>query len=157
MGYVVTRSTETTQNAEQPSDETSSTHSWQSAGLAAVRYGIGGMMMLAGVVMLVVVGGDLGAYGFASAVGAGLSVMLLNLLYRIGGSGDHDREREDEARRHFDVHGVWPDDEAARERDAGRLWTVSRRVGTAEQEERERWVARDGEAPATLSLTKEGR
>jgi hypothetical protein len=113
MAYVITRSKGTMQNAQQPSDETSWTHSWRSAGLAAVRYGIGGMMMLGGVVLLVVVGGDLGAYGFASAVGAGLSVMLLNLLYRIGVSGDYDREREEEARKHFDAHGVWPDDEAA--------------------------------------------
>ena len=50
------------------------------------------MMILAGLVVLVVVVEDLGAYGFASAVGAGLSVMLLNLLYRIGVAGDHDRE-----------------------------------------------------------------
>jgi hypothetical protein len=46
------------------------------------------MMILAGLVMLVVGGGDLGAYGFASAVAAGLSVMLLNLLYRIGVTRD---------------------------------------------------------------------
>jgi hypothetical protein len=87
------------------------------------------MMILAGVVMFVVVGGELGAYGFASAAGAGLSVLLLNLLYRLGVSGDQDREREEEARRHFDAHGVWPDDEPAR----------------------------DGEAPATMSLAEEGR
>lgn len=75
----------------------------------AVRYGIGGAIVLAGVVVLALVPGELGAYGFASAIGAGLSVLLLNLLFRISVSGDRDREREEEARRYFDQHGVWLD------------------------------------------------
>jgi hypothetical protein len=76
MAYVITRSKGTMRNAQPTSDGTSSTHFWQSAGFAAVCYGIGGMMILAGLVMLVV-DGHLGAYGFAVAVGAGLWVMLI--------------------------------------------------------------------------------
>ena len=88
----------------------------RSAGLFAIRYGIGGAMVLGGIVLLIAVGGDLGAYGFASAVGAGLSVLLLNLLFRMSVSGDRERDREEQARRYFDEHGVWPDDKEAQAR-----------------------------------------
>lgn len=94
-----------------PADHnTSSSISWRSTGLFAVRYGIGAVMVLAGVVVLAVVPGEMGAYGFASSIGAGLSVVLVNLLYRLSVSGDREREREEEARRYLDEHGVWPDD-----------------------------------------------
>jgi hypothetical protein len=43
-------------------------------------------------------------------VAAGSSLWLMNLLMRIGISGDRDRDREDEARAYFDRHGVWPED-----------------------------------------------
>jgi hypothetical protein len=43
-------------------------------------------------------------------VGAGLSVWLLNFLYRVSVSGDAERDREDRAREYFDRHGRWPDD-----------------------------------------------
>ena len=46
----------------------------------------------------------------AMIVGAGLSVWLLNLLYRVGVSGDRERHREDEARDYYDRHGHWPDE-----------------------------------------------
>ncbi|MFL5859903.1 MAG: hypothetical protein ACJ780_03865 [Solirubrobacteraceae bacterium] len=99
------------QDNRQPSRIGTARGRWRAVGLFAVRYGIGGTVVLAGVVVLVVVGGDLGMYGCASALGAGLSVMLLNVLYRIGVTGDRDREREEDARRYFDQHGLWPDDE----------------------------------------------
>lgn len=54
-----------------------------SVALFAIRYGIGGVMILAGIVVLFAVRGDLGAYGFASAVGTGLSVLLLSFLFRM--------------------------------------------------------------------------
>ena len=114
---------------------------WRDAGLFAVRYGLGGALILAGVIVFIAVGGDLGAYGLASAVGAGLSVMLLNLLYRMSVSGDRDREREEEARRHFDEHGVWPEDEEGPSRASVRRWTLPAGSVTAEQEERERTLA----------------
>lgn len=114
---------------------------WRDAGLFAVRYGLGGALILAGVIVFIAVGGDLGAYGLASAVGAGLSVMLLNLLYRMGVSGDREREREEEARRHFDAHGVWPEDEEPPKRPSGRRWRLPAGAVTLEQEERERTPA----------------
>jgi hypothetical protein len=46
----------------------------------------------------------------AMIIGAGLSVWLLNLLYRVGVTGDRERHAEDEARAYFDRHGHWPDE-----------------------------------------------
>jgi len=44
-------------------------------------------------------------------VGSGLSVLLLNWLFRLGVSGDKDRDREEAAREYFGAHGHWPDEE----------------------------------------------
>ena len=76
-----------------------------------VRYGIGGLMVLAGVVVLVVSPGGFGAEGFSMAVGGGLSVIMLNWLFRLGVSGDREREEEERARAYFDRHGRWPDED----------------------------------------------
>jgi hypothetical protein len=57
---------------------------------------------------------------------------MVNFLFRLGVSGDRDREREEEARRYFDAHGVWPEDEPVA---ATRTWTLAPGVVTAEEEE----------------------
>jgi hypothetical protein len=105
----------------------------RSVGLLVVRYGLGGAMVVAGIVMIAVNPGGFGVDGFAMAVGGGLSVLLINWLFRLGVSGDVEREREEEARRYFDEHGVWPDEE----RPSGRRWTLAPGVVTPEQERRE--------------------
>ncbi len=76
-----------------------------------VRYGVAGALMLAGQVVLVADSGPRGAgwEGWALFTGAGLAVLLLNLLFRMGVEGDRDREGEEAARRYFDEHGRWPD------------------------------------------------
>src|SRR5947209_15304200 len=79
-------------------------------GMLVVRYGFGGVMVIAGIVVVIVNPGGFGVDGFAMAVGGGLSVVLINVLFRLGVSGDEDREREEEARRYLDEHGVWPDE-----------------------------------------------
>jgi hypothetical protein len=107
----------------------------RSVGTAIVRYGIGGAMVLAGIVMIAVNPGGFGVDGFAMAVGGGLSVLLINFLFRLGVSGDEERRREEEARHYFDEHGVWPDEEPKR---SGRQWNLPRGVVTAEDEERQR-------------------
>jgi hypothetical protein len=86
------------------------------------RYGIGAVMVLAGVVLLVVNPSGLGVDGFAMAVGGGLSVLLINFLYRLGVSGDKERDAEERARAYFDEHGEWPEEE---ERVRGRRWTLA--------------------------------
>jgi hypothetical protein len=48
------------------------------------------------------------AEGSAGIIGAGLSIWLLNVLYRIGVKGDTERDEEDDARKYFDEHGHWP-------------------------------------------------
>jgi hypothetical protein len=51
-----------------------------------------------------------GLEGAAHIIGAGLAIWLLNLLVRIGISGDRERDAEDAARAYFDEHGYWPDE-----------------------------------------------
>jgi hypothetical protein len=79
----------------------------------AVRYGIAGALILAGQVVLIVDTGPNGSgwEGWALFTGAGIAVLLLNLLFRMGVEGDRDREREEAARRYFDEHGHWPGSE----------------------------------------------
>ncbi len=57
-------------------------------------------------------GEDTWAEGGGLIVSAGLSIWLLNVLHRMGVSGDRARDEEDEARAFFDRHGRWPDDPA---------------------------------------------
>jgi hypothetical protein len=81
--------------------------------VTAVRYGIGAVMVTGGIVVLVINPGGFGVDGFAMAVGAGLSVLMINFLFRLGVSGDREREAEERARRYFDEHGRWPDEDRA--------------------------------------------
>ena len=68
-------------------------------------------ILLGGVVLVIVRGGDeTSLEGAAALWGAGLSVALLNWLYRIGVSGERTRGDEDAARAYFDEHGHWPDE-----------------------------------------------
>jgi hypothetical protein len=78
--------------------------------LVAVRYGLPGAMILGGVVLLIVGSGDQAFEGFAMGVGGGLSVLLLNALYRVGVKGEAEREQEDDARAYYTEHGVWPEE-----------------------------------------------
>jgi hypothetical protein len=79
-------------------------------GTLFVRYGIGLLGVLAGIVVLVLNPSGLGVDGFGLLEGAGLSVLMLNWIYRIGVAGDHERDREEDARRYLEEHGHWPDE-----------------------------------------------
>ena len=77
-------------------------------------------MMLAGGVVLVFLMGSMWEYGFASAIGAGLSLLLLkaavslgllSVLARWAAGGDGKRQREDEAKRYLEEHGASPDEQ----------------------------------------------
>ncbi len=68
------------------------------------------------------------AEGGGLIVSAGLSIWLLNVLHRMGVSGDRARDEEDEARAYFDRHGRWPDDPAVPTRPA-----PERRGGAADR------------------------
>jgi len=107
----------------------------RSVGLLALRYGIGAVMVVAGIVTLIVNPGGFGVDGFAMAAGGGLSVLLINFLYRLGVSGDREREDEERARAYFDEHGEWPEEEVkVRER----KWRLAPGVQTLEDEDRRR-------------------
>lgn len=77
-------------------------------GVPAVRYGIPGALVLAGFVCLFAAPGNLAVEGWALFTGAGVAVLLVNVLFRIGAEGDKDRDREQEARDYFTEHGRWP-------------------------------------------------
>jgi hypothetical protein len=83
-----------------------------SPAMTAVRYGIGAVMVGAGLFLLILNPGGFGVDGFALAVGGGLSVLMINYLFRLGVSGDRERDEEEQARRFFDEHGHWPDEDA---------------------------------------------
>lgn len=77
--------------------------------VTAVRYGLPAAICLAGLIFLVV---DPSANfeGAMAFIGAGLSVLLVNVLFRVGVAGDRERASEDAARREFDRTGRWPDE-----------------------------------------------
>ena len=76
--------------------------------LTAIRYGLPGAIVLAGVAVMAL-GGETELEGGAGIVGAGLAVFFLNWLVRLGASGESEREAEDRAREYFSRHGHWPD------------------------------------------------
>ena len=78
--------------------------------IVAVRYVLPAVIVLAGVIVLVVNRTLNGLEAFVLGLGAGLSVLLLNVLYRVGVKGDEERDAEEAAREYFDRHGHWPDE-----------------------------------------------
>jgi hypothetical protein len=73
------------------------------------RYVVPGLIALAGVVVMIVVSDRQVAFEIgAMFIGAAIAVFLLNFFFRLGASGDHERDREEDARRYFDEHGHWP-------------------------------------------------
>ena len=76
--------------------------------LALVRYGLPAGLVIAGFVLLFAAPDDTRFEGFSMSVGAGLAVLLLNWLFRIGAQGDREREKEEAAREYMAEHGHWP-------------------------------------------------
>jgi hypothetical protein len=93
-----------------------------------VRYGLPLLICAGGIAAIVARPDRNGLEGGFLIVSAGLSVWLLNWLYRVGVVGDRERAEEDEARAFFDRHGVWPDEVSAEERE--RLEDEARRPPT---------------------------
>jgi hypothetical protein len=78
--------------------------------MIGVRYVLPAVIALAGIVILIVDQSLIGLEGFVLFIGVAGSILLLNVLYRIGVSGDAERDREEAARAYYDEHGRWPDD-----------------------------------------------
>jgi hypothetical protein len=75
--------------------------------LVTIRYVLPAVVVLAGVVIMVM-GSEADLEGGAGIISAGLAIFFLNWLFRIGASGDLERDREEAARDYFDEHGHWP-------------------------------------------------
>ena len=84
--------------------------------MIAVRYVLPGVILLAGLLVLIFSDTLSGLEGLAMGIGVAASVLLLNVLYRIGVQGDLERDDEEAARVFYDEHGRWPDEEAPAER-----------------------------------------
>jgi hypothetical protein len=91
-----------------------------------VRYGIPAVVVAAGIAVLCLADGAVAIEGWAMFTGAGLSILLINVLFRVGVSGEEEREREDAARDYFTQHGRWPEDDRPR----GRQWKLPPGVET---------------------------
>jgi hypothetical protein len=79
--------------------------------LPFVRYGIPGLIFLAGVIVAAVdPDSQRGIEIGAMLMGSAFAVLLLNVFFRIGVEGESDRDKEEAARVYFDEHGHWPDE-----------------------------------------------
>ena len=78
--------------------------------MLSLRYGLPAVLVIAGFVILAVVDDPIRWDGWAMCVGSGLSILLLNWLFRYGAKGDLERDAEQPAREYFSAHGRWPDD-----------------------------------------------
>lgn len=77
-------------------------------GLRMLRYGLPGVVVLAGVIAMSFATTN-ALEGGAGLVSAGLAIWFLNWLFRVGARGDVERDAEDRARDYFDHHGRWPE------------------------------------------------
>jgi hypothetical protein len=84
------------------------------AWLRVLRFWMPAAICAGGLAIILITRNEDGAEGGALVISAGLSVWLLNFLYRVSVTGDREREREEDARRYYDRHGYWPDENPAR-------------------------------------------
>ena len=83
--------------------------------LSFVRYGLPGLIFLAGCVVPAVDHDTQRGIEIGSMlVGSAFAVVLMNVFFRIGAEGENDRDREEAARLYFDEHGYWPDERRRR-------------------------------------------
>lgn len=78
--------------------------------LLFLRYGLPAVLFVAGWLILFFVDGPGRWEGWAMCLGSAGSLVLLNVLFRLGATGDREREREEAARDYFARHGHWPDE-----------------------------------------------
>lgn len=93
---------------------TSSQHLPSSPLVRLMRWWIPAGLCLLGLILLVA--DDFNALGvdaFAAFAGAGSSMWLINFLWRLGISGDEERDLEAVDRVYLQQHGHWPDEEPA--------------------------------------------
>ncbi len=87
--------------------------------LAAIRIWLPIAIAIAGVVLIIVGGGETLGGVFGSSIAGGgvgliivaLIVWMVNWMFRMSVESNRDREREEQARDYFEEHGHWPDEE----------------------------------------------
>jgi hypothetical protein len=84
--------------------------------LFVVRYVLPGILTLAGLVLITVHPSGAAFHGGLGVLGAGLAAFLFAFLAKVSMTGDTFRDREEGARRFFDEHGYWPDEEPSKAR-----------------------------------------
>jgi hypothetical protein len=68
-------------------------------------------IVAAGLIAIVATGGSLsGVEGGVAIIAAGISVWMLNVIFRVGVAGERERDAEDAARDYYAEHGYWPDE-----------------------------------------------
>jgi hypothetical protein len=97
-------STEDRDGASPPAERSPRGSSWL---LTGIRYVLPAVVTLCGAVIMAF-GSETDLEGGASIVSAGLAIYFLNWLYRIGVTGDRQRDTEEAAREYFARHGRWP-------------------------------------------------
>jgi hypothetical protein len=76
-----------------------------------VRVWLPAAIVAGGLIVIIATGGsETGVEGGAGIIGAGLSVWLLNVIFRVGVQGERERDAEDQARDFYAAHGYWPDE-----------------------------------------------
>ena len=75
-----------------------------------LRYGLPATLFVAGFVLLFAADKSIALEGWAMCIGAALALILWNVLFRLGSSGDKDRQAEEDARKYLMEHGHWPDE-----------------------------------------------
>jgi hypothetical protein len=79
--------------------------------LLFVRYVLPALIVVGGLIPILVSESSSALHGGLGVIGAGFAVWLLSFFYRVGASGERERDAEEEARRYFDRHGRWPDED----------------------------------------------
>lgn len=78
--------------------------------LFMLRYGLPGIFVVAGIVILVAAPESTRYDGFGLCWGAAFALAVFAQLLRLNTSGTDDRHREQAARDYYGEHGHWPDD-----------------------------------------------
>lgn len=77
--------------------------------LKLIRFWLPTALCIAGIAVIVIGGVDETSLEIGIPLfSAGASIWLLNFLYRVGVSGDTERDAEEDARAYFARHGHWP-------------------------------------------------
>jgi hypothetical protein len=84
--------------------------------LIVVRYVLPSLLVIAGLILILIEPEGATLHGGLGIIGAGLAAFLFAFLAKVSMSGDKFRDHEEEARRFFDEHGYWPDEDPSKVR-----------------------------------------